>query len=69
MRQIKTIQGDTWDKISLREYGTENFMNKLISANPDKRKKVIFKAGEFLNVPEIEQEAAEISEDLPPWKM
>ena len=68
MQQIKTIQGDTWDKISFRIFGTENFMNKLISANPDKRKKVIFKAGEILNVPEIETETETENLDLPPWK-
>mgnify|MGYP003390480016 CR=1 FL=1 len=68
MKTIKTIQGDTWDKISLRVYGSENFLNKLIEANPLHRKIFIFSSGVVLNVPEVDTESALINESLPPWK-
>ena len=69
MRTIKTIQGDTWDKISLRVYGSENFMDRLIAANMDHRKKTIFNSRDVLNVPEIDTEAALVNNNLPPWKL
>lgn len=69
MRTIKTIQGDTWDKISLRVYGSENFMDRLIVANMDNRKKTIFNSGDVLNVPEIDTEADLVNKNLPPWKL
>ena len=69
MRTIRTIQGDTWDKISLRVYGSENFMDKLIAANMDQRKKIIFNSGDVVNVPEIDTEAALVKKNLPPWKL
>jgi phage tail protein X len=68
MMTIKTIQGDTWDKISLRVFGSENFLNKLIESNPEHRKKFIFPSGVVLNVPEVDTESALINESLPPWK-
>lgn len=69
MRTIKTIQGDTWDKISLRVYGSENFMDRLIAENMDNRKKTIFNSGDIINVPEIDTEAALVNKNLPPWKL
>ena len=69
MRTVKTIQGDTWDKISLRVYGSENFMDKLIAANMYHRKKTIFNSGDVINVPEIDTESALVNKDLPPWKL
>lgn len=69
MRTIKTIQCDTWDKISLRVYGSENFMDRLIAANMDHRKKTIFNSGDVINVPEIDTEAALVNKNLPPWKL
>lgn len=68
MNTIKTISGDTWDKISLRVYGSENFMDKLISANIKRRKIVIFSSGIELNVPEVDTEKTLINQNLPPWK-
>lgn len=68
MTTIKTMLGDTWDKVSLRAYSSENFMDKLIEANPEQSKKFIFEEGVFLNVPEIDIEAALVNESLPPWK-
>ena len=60
-----TVQGDTWDMVSLRVYGAEKYMDRLISANPDHRHTVFFAAGVVLSVPEID---AAPPETLPPWK-
>ena len=62
-----TQQGDTWDIIAKRQYGSELLMNKLIEANPDYRKVVIFPAGIKLETPLVEES---INDDysLPPWK-
>ena len=60
-------QGDTWDIIAKRHYGSELRINELIEANPDYRKTVIFLAGITLQTPEV---AEDINADasLPPWK-
>jgi len=65
MSEYKTRQGDTWDLISLRVYGSEKYMTKLIEANPEHRETVFFSANIKLKVPEIE---TPVPEELPPWK-
>ena len=65
MREYVTVQGDTWDLIALRVYGSEAHMTTLIDANPGHRETVIFPAGIRLVVPEV---AASIPASLPPWK-
>lgn len=65
MREYITAQGDTWDLIALRVYGSEKYMTTLIEANPEYRETVFFSAGISLKVPEI---TAPIPSSLPPWK-
>lgn len=65
MRKYETVQGDTWDLIALRVYGSEKYMTVLIEANPEQRETVFFSAGITLNVPEI---TTPIPSTLPPWK-
>ncbi|GIO39077.1 membrane protein [Paenibacillus antibioticophila] len=60
-----TIQGDTFDSISFRLFGTERFAVELMKANPEQLNTVVFGAGVVLTVPEI---PAEQSDELPPWK-
>ena len=62
-----TQQGDTWDIIAKRQYGSELLMIKLIEANPDYRKVVIFPAGIKLETPLVEESINDDS-SLPPWK-
>jgi phage tail protein X len=62
-----TQQGDTWDIIAKRQYGSELLMNKLIEANPDYRKVVIFPAGIKVETPSVEESINDDS-SLPPWK-
>lgn len=68
MKTITTKQGDKWDLISLRVYGSEMYMDKLIEANPEHRKIFIFPAGVILNCPDIDLEDGLVNEALPPWK-
>jgi phage tail protein X len=63
--QYKTIQGDTWDSISYKVYGSEMLFPLLMSANPEHVLVVIFDAGIILVIPDKPEE---VSEDLPPWK-
>lgn len=63
---MKTIQGDTWDTISLRAYGSTEYMDVLISANPGARLMAIFPAGVEIIVPEID--TTQTASNLPPWK-
>ena len=60
-----TTQGDTWDIVSLKAYGTEKNMGELIMANPDYRDVVIFNAGAVLVVPTVTKTRPST---LPPWK-
>lgn len=64
-KSYTTIQGDTWDMISLRVYGTEKNMGALIDANPRYREVVFFSANTILIVPEV---TATVNSNLPPWK-
>lgn len=61
-----TVQGDTWDGISFKLYGTERYMTLLIYANPDYMSTVVFSGGIILNVPNYPVEQAST---LPPWKV
>ncbi len=65
-RIYTTVQGDAWDIISLKMYGTEKSMSTLIEANPAHRETVIFSAGVQLIVPELT--ASAIPSSVPPWK-
>jgi phage tail protein X len=65
MREYVTVQGDTWDLIAFKVYGSEFYMTKLIEANPEHRETVFFNANIRLKVPEIEAPAPAT---LPPWK-
>jgi phage tail protein X len=61
-----TIQGDAWDVISLKMYGTEKQMATLIEANPTHRETVVFSAGVVLTVPTLA--ISTIPSSVPPWK-
>lgn len=61
-----TVQGDTWDILSRRAYGSEKYVAELLLANPSHRRTVIFPAGVELKVPEIN--TTETPSVLPPWK-
>ena len=60
-----TIAGDTWDIVSYKMLGSEMYKNAILEVNLASRETVIFPAGVYLTIPDIEPE---VSEDLPPWK-
>ena len=60
-----TVQGDMWDAISYRVYGTSDYADRLMWANRQYLDYFLFPAGVVLILPEIE---APVSTSLPPWK-
>lgn len=65
MKTYTTSQGDMWDGIAFKQYGTCKHMDTLMKANQSYIGVYIFPAGVVLNIPEIEEAA---SDKLPPWK-
>ncbi|MAY72079.1 MAG: phage tail protein [Halomonas sp.] len=63
----RTVQGDTWDIISKKQYASEKYVDILIAANWPQRQGMIFPAGIQLSIPEITTEE-QASQNLPPWK-
>ncbi len=64
MTTYTTIQGDTWDLISYRVYGSDHYTKELIFSNSEHREIAVFGAGTVLNVPEIE---IKVTVSIPPW--
>lgn len=65
MTSYVTIQGDMWDSISFKNYGSEYYIAELIEANLEYREVVIFPANISLTIPDIDVPTTQI---LPPWK-
>ena len=61
-----TTQGDMWDTISLRVYGTEKLMHVLIEANHRYRNISIFPANIELAVPDV---SLRENVTFPPWRV
>ncbi|MGJ0848257.1 tail protein X [Tissierella praeacuta] len=60
-----TVQGDTWDIIALKVYGSEKYMSYLLKANSKYINIMFFSAGVEIICPDVESDAVE---NLPPWK-
>jgi len=60
-----TKQGDTWDMLALRVYGSEHLAYTLLQANPDYMRTILLPAGLTLIVPQLP--AGKTSSPLPPW--
>lgn len=60
-----TTQGDMWDNISYKVYGSEAGMNTLLDANKQYADIVVFPANIMLKVPEY---TAPETSNLPPWR-
>ncbi len=65
LKTYTTVQGDCWDGIAKRLYGTEAAMNVLLEANQDYNDITVFSAGVVLTVPEYEAPRTNL---LPPWR-
>jgi hypothetical protein len=64
-RVYRTVAGDTWDGIALKEMSSEMFKDVLMKANRKHRFIYTFPAGVVLTIPET---APGSSDNLPPWK-
>lgn len=62
-----TKQGDTWDAISLREYGDERFMDRIIAANQIHINITVFSADIVLTIPAVPISDIEHS-NVAPWR-
>lgn len=63
----RTEQGDTWDIISLKNYGSEKYIDVLMDQNYQHINQFIFPAGVVLIVPDLPTSAVN-NQNLPPWK-
>lgn len=61
-----TVQGETWDAISYKVYGSEDYAYYLMQNNYAYLDILVFSAGTVLNTPEL---PADFNDDLPPWRM
>lgn len=60
-----TIQGDTWDLIAYKLYGSEKYMKNLIEANWPLLEVLVFSSGTVINVPDIPEDS---DDDAPFWR-
>lgn len=61
-----TIQGETWDEIAYKVYGSEEYTTLLMANNYPFLDVLVFSAGTVLNTPDIPW--YEDSDELPPWR-
>lgn len=66
MTQYTTLEGDKWDQISYRVYGTRAYVDRLIRANTEHVGVYIFQAGVKLNIPQVSRNMTRAA--MPPWK-
>ena len=60
------VQGDMWDSISYKFYGSEYYVSNLMLANPDYINTVVFDGGEVLSIPALSTQDTTV---LPPWRI
>ena len=65
MRTYTTLQGDMWDSISYKVYGSEKYAGVLMKSNPKLLDIFIFSAGEVLSIPDV---TVEEESDKPAWR-
>lgn len=61
-----TQQGDTWDRISYDQYGSEKYMGILMQANFPLLDVFVFGSGTVIKIPDLPEEP---DEDLPDWRI
>ena len=72
MRKVKiykTVSGDTWDLISYKIFGSEQYFHQLMRANLNLLAIAIFDSNVPIIVPEIDVSNNNVDKSkLPPWK-
>lgn len=68
MKTITTVQGDTWDTIAYRVYGSVLMAQDLMEARENIRllDHQVFPAGIIVATPEVAEQTA--TDDLPEWR-
>ena len=61
----RTIQGDTWDMIAKKVYGSEKYMDYLMANNFPLLDEFVFSAGTEVRILELPESE---SSDLPAWR-
>lgn len=61
-----TIQGDIWDLISYKEYGSDKFSHILLNSNRNLVEIIIFDAGTKVTIPDLSVEDEAIN--IPAWR-
>ena len=56
MKTYTTVQGDCWDQIAFKLYGSEKYMKLLAEANLPLLDYLVFPSGTVLNVPDIPED-------------
>ena len=67
MKQYQTIQGDMWDSIAKKVYGTEKAIELLMQANHEYLDTAVFGAGAILHLPQFTAKEQE-NTMVPPWR-
>nr|DAW24266.1 MAG TPA: baseplate wedge protein [Caudoviricetes sp.] len=65
METYITIQGETWDQIALKVYGSEKYAGWIMQNNYPLLDILIFSSGTEINVPELPEM---VDDNLPVWK-
>lgn len=72
MRKVKiykTVSGDTWDLISYKLFGSEQYFHQLMRANLNLLSIAVFDSNVPIIVPEIDVSNNNVDKSkLPPWK-
>ena len=53
MKTYTTVQGDCWDLVAFKVYGSEKYMALLADANPSLLDFLVFPSGTVINIPDI----------------
>lgn len=61
-----TVQGDKWDSVCFKEFGSTEHVDRLMMLNLEHIRYYVFPAGIVLELPEVSAEDS--SYTLPPWK-
>lgn len=69
VKVYKTVSGDTWDLISYKLFGSEQYFHQLMRANLNLLSIAVFDSNVPIIVPEIDVSNNNVDKSkLPPWK-
>ena len=69
VKVYKTVSGDTWDLISYKLYGSEQYFHQLMRVNLNLLSIAVFDSNIPIIVPELDTSINAVdTSKLPPWK-